>query len=56
MASCIFCNIVAGAVPASLVYEDETVVAFLDLFPVHQGHTLVVPRAHYADLSVCDPE
>jgi diadenosine tetraphosphate (Ap4A) HIT family hydrolase len=34
MASCIFCDIVAGRAPASLVYEDETAVAFLDLFPV----------------------
>jgi diadenosine tetraphosphate (Ap4A) HIT family hydrolase len=34
MASCIFCDIVAGRAPASLIYEDETAVAFLDLFPV----------------------
>ncbi len=56
MTSCIFCDIVAGTVPASLVYEDDTALAFLDLFPVHQGHTLVIPRAHCADLTTCDPE
>ena len=56
MAGCIFCDIVAGRAPVSLVYEDETAVAFLDLFPVHQGHVLVIPRAHCADLTTCDPE
>ena len=56
MAGCIFCDIVAGRAPASLVYEDETAVAFLDLFPVHQGHILVISRAHCADLTTCDPK
>lgn len=37
------------------MYEDDDVVAFLDLFPVHPGHTLVVPRAHVADLCSCPP-
>lgn len=55
MTGCIFCSIVAGTVPASLVYEDDTAVAFLDLFPVHQGHVLVIPRQHCADLTACDP-
>ena len=55
MVGCIFCDIVAGRTPASVVYEDETAVAFLDLFPVHQGHTLVIPREHWADLTACDP-
>ena len=55
MTGCLFCDIVAGRSPASLVYEDETVVAFLDLFPVHQGHILVIPREHCTDLTACDP-
>ena len=55
MAGCIFCDIVAGRTPASLVHEDDTAVAFLDLFPVHQGHTLVIPRQHCADLTAFDP-
>lgn len=47
---CLFCRIVAGEIPASRVYEDAEVVAFLDLHPVNFGHTLVVPRAHHATL------
>ncbi len=51
--SCIFCDIAAGLAPASIVYEDDRAVAFLDLFPVHAGHTLVVPRQHVVDLGSC---
>jgi histidine triad (HIT) family protein len=43
---CIFCLIVAGEAPASVVYDDDQVVAFMDLYPVTPGHTLVVPKAH----------
>jgi diadenosine tetraphosphate (Ap4A) HIT family hydrolase len=43
---CIFCAIVARQAEASVVYEDETVVAFMDLHPVTRGHLLVVPREH----------
>lgn len=50
---CIFCRIVAGEAPSSRVYEDERVVAFLDVHPVHPGHTLVVPRLHLPDLREC---
>ncbi len=53
MEDCVFCRIVEGVAPASVVYEDDTAVAFLDLFPVHSGHTLVVPRVHADDLSDC---
>lgn len=52
-ADCVFCRILAGEVPASFVYQDEEVVGFLDLFPVHAGHTLVVPRCHADDLLAC---
>jgi histidine triad (HIT) family protein len=48
--SCVFCRIVAGLEPSSAVYEDELVLAFLDLYPVNPGHTLVVPKAHAAAL------
>lgn len=51
--SCVFCGIVAGTAQASLVYEDDLTVAFLDLFPVLAGHTLVVPREHVVDLASC---
>lgn len=53
MNDCIFCEIIAGKAQASLVYHDESAVAFLDLFPVHAGHTLVVPKMHVTDLRGC---
>lgn len=50
---CLFCRILAREAPGSFVYEDDIAVAFLDLFPVTPGHTLIVPRAHVADLLEC---
>jgi histidine triad (HIT) family protein len=47
---CLFCNIVAGDIPATRVREDERTVAFMDINPATRGHLLVVPRAHAADL------
>ncbi len=47
---CVFCKIVAGEVPSERLYEDEAVVAFLDIAPISPGHTLVVPRSHCRDL------
>ena len=47
---CVFCAIAAGTAPSFMVYEDETAVAFLDLAPVRQGHTLVIPRRHVPDV------
>jgi histidine triad (HIT) family protein len=44
---CIFCKIVRKQAPASFVYEDEDVVAFLDIKPLSEGHTLVIPKEHY---------
>lgn len=52
--ACVFCAIVAGDVEASIVYEDDTVVAFMDSRPVTRGHLLVVPRAHAAGLDQAD--
>ncbi|MDP9351579.1 MAG: HIT family protein [Chloroflexota bacterium] len=49
--ACGFCDIVAGRVEASRVYEDDFVLAFLDNAPINPGHMLVIPRAHYASLS-----
>jgi histidine triad (HIT) family protein len=49
-ASCIFCSIAAGTAPSFLTYEDETAVAFLDIAPLRQGHTLVIPRLHAPDV------
>ncbi len=47
---CIFCKIISGELPSYKVYEDENVLAFLDIAPVHPGHTLVIPKKHYANL------
>jgi len=44
--SCVFCAIVAGRAPASIVWEDDRFVALLDIYPVTPGHTLVIPRRH----------
>jgi histidine triad (HIT) family protein len=47
---CIFCKIIAGEIPSYKIYEDEKALAFLDINPVHPGHTLVIPKKHYANL------
>ncbi|REJ04680.1 HIT family protein [Microbacterium bovistercoris] len=52
--TCVFCAIVRGQEAASIVYVDETVVAFMDRFPVTRGHLLVVPRAHAVGLEDLD--
>ena len=44
---CIFCQIINGAIPAAKVYEDDQVLAFLDINPVNYGHVLIVPRKHH---------
>jgi histidine triad (HIT) family protein len=51
VSKCIFCDIVAGSLPAAMVYESEATVAFLDHRPIFPGHVLVVPRTHYALLA-----
>ncbi|MGC4116038.1 MAG: HIT family protein [Myxococcales bacterium] len=47
---CVFCSIVAGEAKASIVYQDEATLAFLDSRPLFPGHVLVVPRPHVANL------
>jgi histidine triad (HIT) family protein len=47
---CIFCKILAGEMPATIVDEDERTVAFMDIAPATRGHALVIPRVHSADL------
>ena len=46
--NCVFCQIVAGEANASIVYQDELVTAFMDLYPVTPGHVLVIPNQHSA--------
>jgi len=55
MDDCVFCKIAKGVAPASVVYSDENVMAFLDVQPVNPGHSLVISRAHAKELSELDP-
>ncbi|RRN49289.1 HIT family protein [Streptococcus suis] len=50
MSDCIFCKIISGEIPASKVYEDDQVLAYLDITQVTKGHTLVVPKEHYRNV------
>jgi len=47
---CIFCKIISKEVPAKILYEDEYSISFLDAFPVAKGHTLVIPKKHFAQI------
>ena len=47
---CAFCDIVQREAPASIVYEDEKVIAFMSIRPINIGHTLVVPKKHYENI------
>lgn len=51
MDDCIFCKIAAGEIPATVVYEDEDVIAFEDVNPQTPVHTLLIPKNHYTNLS-----
>lgn len=55
-AGCVFCEILAGRAPASIVHREARACAFLDIRPVNPGHVLVIPASHAADLSELDPE
>ncbi|MFQ8325558.1 HIT family protein [Streptococcus pyogenes] len=50
MENCIFCSIIQGDIPSSKVYEDEQVLAFLDISQTTKGHTLVIPKQHVRNL------
>lgn len=54
--SCIFCKIIAGEIPSYKVYEDEKVLAFLDINPVSPGHTLVLPKKHVINIEEAEEE
>jgi histidine triad (HIT) family protein len=53
---CLFCKIVAGEIPGTIVAEDERTVAFMDINPATRGHALVVPRRHAANLGEISSE
>lgn len=52
--NCTFCQIIAGTIPASIVWQDALSIAFMDLRQFHAGHVLIVPRAHASDLRDAD--
>ena len=56
MGNCIFCKIIAGEMPSYKVYEDEQILAFLDINPVNHGHTLVVPKKHFVNIEEADEQ
>jgi histidine triad (HIT) family protein len=53
---CIFCKIIKGEIPCFKLYEDDHTLAFMDINPAHEGHALVVPKAHAGDLLTIEPE
>ena len=50
MSECLFCKIVEGQIPSRRIFEDGEFIAFLDIFPANRGHSLVIPKAHHADI------
>lgn len=51
MSDCLFCKIIAGIIPSTKVYEDETVFAFRDIAPQAPTHILVIPKAHLSSVN-----
>ena len=56
MENCLFCKIVAGEIPSTKVYEDETVLAFRDIAPMAPTHILVIPKAHIGSVAEISAE
>ena len=56
MENCIFCKIIAGSIPSTKVYEDETILAFRDIAPQAPTHILVVPKEHIEDCNGINAE
>ena len=53
---CIFCKIIKGEIPCYKIYEDDIVLAFLDINPYNPGHTLIIPKEHTLDLNTIPNE
>ncbi len=51
---CLFCKLRDGLIPSHKIYEDDSVLAFLDIAPVNYGHTLVIPKKHYSNYEEID--
>jgi len=48
--SCLFCKIIRGEIPASVIFEDKFTMAFMDIFPISKGHCLLIPKQHYVNM------
>ena len=53
---CIFCKIVNGEIPASIIFEDDVCMAFMDVFPIKEGHCLLIPKTHFVNMFDVDPD
>ena len=53
---CLFCKIAKKEIPSKILYEDETLIAFLDIHPRVNGHTLIIPKKHFENLYDMDEE
>ena len=53
LAECVFCKMVAGEIPVTRIYENKSVLVFLDIGPISDGHTLVIPKQHFEKLHDC---
>ena len=53
---CIFCKIIKGEIPSYKIFEDDLVLAFLDIHPDTNGHILIIPKKHYVDIMDLDAE
>ena len=56
MDNCIFCKIIGGAIPSATIYEDDEFKVILDRFPSNEGHVLILPKVHYANIFEIDEE
>ena len=52
--TCLFCQILDGKIPAHFIYEDDSHVAIMDKYPIHRGHSLVIPRKHHEKITDMD--
>ena len=50
MTDCLFCKIIDGEIPCHKIYEDDKIIAFLDIQPLTRGHTLVIPKEHASSM------
>lgn len=56
MSNCIFCKIINRELPGKLLYEDDSVISFMDINPICDGHVLIIPKKHYEDIYAVDKE